>query len=298
MSGGASSSLDATDREVEPLLKKSTSRHSSRSAASRQSGRSGKHRQSDESTPLLSGGAGDGERDDEPQNGYLPSPASSRPRSAGDGRRTSYKTRIRWPTIVSLIVLCLAVIVILCVGFAAPAAIEEYAKEAAVFKPTALSIDSFTASGVRARIRGDFMMDGSRVERKPVRDLGRAGTWIAGAVETGETNVTVFVPEYGNILLGSALIPPVVVSVRDGETTELDFLADLEPGDGDGLRQMAHDWLDGRLGSFSVHAMADVRLKSGIFPLGTQSISETLFFQGAWPLFPPPPQPKILRRHD
>ena len=171
-------------------------------------------------------------------------------------------------------------LVILGLGFAAPALVEEYAKEAMVFEPTALSIDSFTPTGVRARIQGDFMLDGSKVRRKPIRDLGRAGTWIAAAVESKESNVEVLLPEYGNLLLGTAIIPPIVVSIRDGVTTHVDFLSELHAGDLDGLRSMAKDWIEGRIGSLRVAGNADVPLKSGIFGLGTQKLSETIVFAG------------------
>ena len=173
-------------------------------------------------------------------------------------------------------------IAILGLCFAAPAVVEEYAKEAIVFEPTNLSIDSFTTTGVKARIQGDFKLDGSRVHRKSVRDLGRAGTWIARAVESKQSYVEVYLPEYGGILLGTATVPPIVVNIRDGVTTHVDFLADLSAGDLDGLRRMANEWLEGRIGSLSVRGVADVPLKSGLFGLGTQTISETVVFRGKY----------------
>lgn len=174
------------------------------------------------------------------------------------------------------------IVVILCLGFAAPEIVEEYARDAMVFEPTDLSIDSFTSTGVRARIRGEFTLDGSRVQKKPVRDLGRAGTWIARAVESKRSKVKVFLPEYGDLLLGTADVPPIVVDIRDGHTTHLDFLTDLAAGDLDGIRRMANDWLEGRIGDLSIRGVADVPLKSGIFGLGTQSLSETIVFKGKY----------------
>jgi hypothetical protein len=200
--------------------------------------------------------------------------------SIHDNHEGSGKSQRRWATITSLSILSLLVLAILGLGFAAPAIVEEYAKAALVVEPTSLSIDSFTVTGVRARIQGDLVLDGSRVQKKSVRDLGRAGTWIAKEVESGESKVKVYLPEYGNLLLGTAEIPPIKVSVRDGQYTHLDFLADLEPGDVDGLRRIANDWLDGRLGSLAVKAVAAVPLKSGIFQLGKQTLSQSLLFQG------------------
>ena len=66
----------------------------------------------------------------------------------------------------------------------------------------------------------------------------------------------------------------------EGHTNVIDFLSDLEPGDIDGIRQIANDWLEGRLGQLRVQGKADFGLKSGIFHLGRQSISESLFFEG------------------
>jgi hypothetical protein len=187
---------------------------------------------------------------------------------------------------VALTVLSLVILTILGLGFAAPAVVEEYAKEAMVFKPTDLSIDSFTASGVNARIRGDFKLDGSRVGKKSVRDLGRTGTWIVKAIESRELIAEVYLPEYGNILLGTASIPPIIIDIRDGHVTHIDILAHLKPSDKPediaGLRQVANKWLEGRLDQLRVRGKANVGLRSGIFSLGTHTVSESLIFEGQY----------------
>jgi len=113
-----------------------------------------------------------------------------------------------------------------------------------------------------------------------VRNLGRLGTWIAGKIETGESNVRVYLPDYDNVLLGTATIPRIVVSVRNGQATDVDVMAHVEPGEADGIRTIANDWLGGNLERIRLQGKADVRLKSGIFPLGTQSVSENLVFEG------------------
>ena len=265
---GASAEPDSTER---PSSQKSTSTRSIRSTQSRHTG---------ESTPLLS--QGDGRRDygGVPAYDEASSAAASSLRSLQNvGLRKGKKSR-RWPTMVALMILGLLILVILCLGFAAPEVVEEYAKQAMVFEPTDLSIDSFTSTGVRARICGDFTLDASRVEKKPVRDLGRAGTWIARAVESKRAKVQVYLPQYDNLLLGTADIPPITVDIRNGHTTHIDFLSDLAPGDRDGIRRMAMDWVDGRIGQLSVRGVANVPLKSGIFSLGTQSLIQTLDFSG------------------
>jgi hypothetical protein len=253
------------------------SKHSTHSAASRRPNGS---IASEETTPLLSQ-----QDDDEPvsysglANGAA-SPAAASLQSIQDNIEGSGKGQRRWGTIIALSILSALVIAILGLGFAAPAIVEEYAKEALVVEPTSISIDSFTATGVRARIQGDFVLDGSRVQKKPVRDLARACTWIAKEVESGESKIEVYLPEYGNLLLGTAKVPPIKVNVRDGHHTHLDFLADLEPGDVDGIRRIANDWLGGGLGSLAIKGVASVPLKSGIFKLGTQTVSRSLLIEG------------------
>ncbi|GAB7361510.1 hypothetical protein MBLNU230_g1566t1 [Neophaeotheca triangularis] len=184
----------------------------------------------------------------------------------------------RWPSLVALVLLCIVVVLILVFAFLTPSMVQEYAQQAVVFEPTSLSIDSFTSSGVRARIQGDFTMDASRVEKKSVRDFGKFGTYIAREVESGESDVKVSLPEYGNVMLGTAQIPSIKVNIRNGHTTHVDFLSDLEPGDVGGIRKIANDWIDGRLGQLRVVGKASVPIKSGMLSFGTQNVIHELLF--------------------
>jgi hypothetical protein len=165
-------------------------------------------------------------------------------------------------------------------GFFVPEAMEEYAMQAKEFELTSLSLPSYTPTGVRARIQGSFKMDASKVKKKSVRDLGVFGTWLAKEVQSQESLVTVSLPEYGGVVLGTARIPSIRVNVRNGHKTPIDFLADLRPGDVDGIRKIADDWLSGRLGQLRVQGDADVKLKSGIFSLGKQTLSQSMVFAG------------------
>lgn len=266
------------DGSTSPLLGASDPSSSRRTPSQRS------HR-SEESTPLLSDTNTtpryDGEEED--LNEISPSPAAESRPSLQDGRAASpapSKSGVGWPTIVAVSVLGALVIVIMAAAFFAPAIVEEYAKQSLVIEPTSLSIENFTPTGVTARIQADFKLDASRVKNDGVRNLGRFGTWIAREVESKESKVEVYLPEYGNLLVGTAIVPPIVVNIRNGQTTHVNFLADLLPGDMTGIRGVVNDWLDGRLGQLRVQGKADVSLKSGIFPLGTQSISESLVLEG------------------
>ena len=241
---------------------------------------------SDESTPLLSRNDEHGHGTDPATNSRPSSPAAASFSSTPEGDSGKRKSRLRRPIVIALSSLLVLVVVILGLGFGAPAIVEEYANQAAVFEPTDLSIDSFTAHGVKARIQGKFRLDGSRVQRKAVRDLGRAGTWIARAVESKPSKAEVYLPDQDNILLGTADVAPIVVSIRDGDVTNLNFTTDLEPGDDNGrrgIKRVANDWIKGELEQLRIVGKAQVPLKSGIFSLGTQTISKSIVFKSIHP---------------
>jgi hypothetical protein len=184
----------------------------------------------------------------------------------------------RWPSLVALLLLCVVAALIMVFAFVTPSVVEKYAQQAVVFDPTSLSIDSFTADGVKARVQGTFMLDASKVNEKNVRNLGRLATWFAREIKSGESDLEVSLPEYGNVVLGTAVVPPIKVNIRNGHSTHVDFLTDLQPGDVDGIRRIAKDWIDGRLGQLRVVGKANVPLKSGIFSLGQQMIQQEITF--------------------
>ena len=280
MSDNPKSPLLGEERTGQARIERPPSRSSQLSAHSRHSQRSS---HSAESTPLLSRDIDHRNYDSAPPHDDEASLAVAPSlRSLQNGGSSKEKKFRRWPTALALTILSLIVLAILGLGFAAPEVVEEYANQAMVFEPTDLSIDSFTSSGVKARIQGDFKLDASRVQKKSVRDLGRAGTWIAKAVESKRSKVLVYLPEYGNVLLGTADVPPIVVDVRNGHTTHVDLLSDLVAGDIDGIRQIANDWIAGRIGQLRVVGIANVELKSGIIGLGRQRLTHELVFQSQY----------------
>lgn len=276
-----------SDDAGSPLLpsaeQRPSSKHSRLSVTSRKS--SDSHESSPhESSPLLAHSDDtpryDGEEPEE-EDDRIVSPAAESLRSIHDREAgKSANEGLRWPTIVAIALLFLAGIAILISAFFAPAIVQEYAKESLVIEPTNLSIDSFTANGVRARVQANFKMDASKVKNHAVRNIGRFGTWIAKEVESKESSVEVYLPEYDNLLIGTAIVPKVVVNIRNGVVTPIDFFTDLTPGSVDGLRQVANDWLEGRLGQLRVLGKANVALKSGLLSLGSQTISESMIFEG------------------
>jgi hypothetical protein len=199
-----------------------------------------------------------------------------RPGQHDSDQPAAKKASWRWPSLVALVLLIIGGILIIVLAFVAPNIVKEYAEQAIVVEPQSLSIDSFTASGVRTRIQASVRLDSSRVAQDPVRNLGRFFTYIAAEVETGESDVEVSLPEYGNVVLGTAQVPPIKMSIRDGQWKFVDILVDVKPGQVDGLRSIAKDWIDGRLGRLRVLAKAQVPLKSGLISIGRQDIRQEL----------------------
>ena len=256
---------------------------SHKSARSTRSGGSPPSSRTTETTPLLSNtdrsDNGDvDEEEDERQATATTSLLRSLSSGPADGGKTPFWSR-RWPSILALVVLCAAAVFIM-LGFLATEGIQEYAMQAADFKPTKLSLDSLTAQGVKVQVEGDFTMDASKVEKQSVRNLGRFGTWIAREVESGPADVDVYLPEYDDVLVGRARIPGIKVSIRNGHTTHVSFFAHVEPGSFEKIRDVANDWMDGHLSQIRLRGKARIPIQSGLINLGTQTVEESLVFQG------------------
>lgn len=200
------------------------------------------------------------------------------------------KPKRSWPVIFAIGGLSVALILALVFGFATPAAVEEYVKEALSFEADNLSIESFTDTGVRARIQGTVWLDASKVHKKPVRDLGRFATYIAKEVESGESHVQVFLPDYDDALLGSAILPPIKINIRNGHYNWIDRVVDLEPGDVDGIRRVAHDFMDHKLHELRIKAVASVAVKSGLVS-AKQQVTQFLTLAGSE--VPEMPKPEL-----
>ncbi|KAK1251057.1 hypothetical protein MKX07_005612 [Trichoderma sp. CBMAI-0711] len=239
-----------------------------------------------ESSPLLSGDDNHHPENEEDERDSL---NRSPPKS---------ESRLRWPSIIAIAILAALTIVVMVLGFLVPPAVKSYAETAAVLEPTGLALESLTPDGIRARIQASFKLDGSRVKDGTARRLGRLATSLVRKIDTEETSVRVHLPNYDNALLGSAVVPPLSINLVDGKTTVLDFVADLSPGDAESLRQIANDWLDGKLQQVKVTGAASLRLKTGILPLGTHEIVESMVFEAKE--IPSLPEYKIdrLNIHD
>ncbi|POS86060.1 hypothetical protein EPUL_003745 [Erysiphe pulchra] len=194
--------------------------------------------------------------------------------------KSSRKEASRWPTLISIIVTVSLTIAILLLMFIAPSFIEEYAKQAVSIKPTKLSVDSFTSTGLKARVQADFRVDASQVSNKYLRNFGKLSTLIAKEVGSDQSEVQVFLPDYDNLLICTVTVPKIQVDIRDDHNTPLDFLIDMVLEDKNGIQIIANKWLEGGLDRIQILAKAKITLKSGMFSLPAQPISKFLVFEG------------------
>lgn len=186
----------------------------------------------------------------------------------------------RWPSLAAFVVASVVVLCILVVGFAAPPAIEEYVREAAVIQPTGLELESFTQSGVRLRIQGDFVLDSGRVRKASVRRIGRIGTSLSRVISTKQSRVAVILPEFSAESLGILHVPGLRISVVDGAANHLNFICEIVTQQLDALRPLVNQWIQGTLVSLEIEAVAEVPLTLGFISLGTQTLSHRLIFKG------------------
>ena len=200
------------------------------------------------------------------------------------GRRNTKKSWLRrWPSILALTLLCVFVAVILVGGFFAPDILQEYSNQAAHVEPERISVDSFTNTGVMVRVEGSFSINKARVSRMSVRNFGSFATWLAHEAETGEADLEASLPEQDGLVLGTAKIPPIRVNLRSGQTTPIDLLTEVKPGSFQGLRRIASDLIDGRIGQLRIQGVANVSIKSGIISVGKQKIAQSLTLNGKSP---------------
>ncbi|KAF4979537.1 hypothetical protein FZEAL_4305 [Fusarium zealandicum] len=221
------------------------------------------------------------EADDHNEPSAQPQPQGWRFWPSRNKSDTEAKSRWRWPSIIAMAILGIIIVFIIILGFLVPPAVKEYAEKAAVLEPTSLSIENITSDGIRARIRANVYLDGSRVDNTKTRRIGKAVTGMMRKLETKETTVRIYLPDYADALAGSAVIPSLVVDVVNGHNNELDFVADVNPGDAEDIRKIANDWLDGNLKKLKVVGKTQVHLKSGFFPLGIHDVAESMVFEAS-----------------
>ncbi|KID91527.1 pre-rRNA processing protein [Metarhizium guizhouense ARSEF 977] len=224
-----------------------------------------------ESSPLL-GNRRDSATDGDHEHHHDISPDSPHKGEAPHRKR-------RWPSLIAMVILASLVIVVMVLGFVVPPAVQQYVESAVVLEPTDLSIESLTANGVRARVKATFQLDGSRVKDENARRVGRLATGIMRQLGTAATKLRVHLPHYGNALVGTADLPPITLNLVDGQVTNLDFVTEIAPGDTDTMRKVVNEWLKGNLETLQVTGATALRLKSGIFPLGTHDVSESMVFE-------------------
>ena len=181
---------------------------------------------------------------------------------------------------MALTALCGCILAVLAVGFIVPATAQKYAQQAAILDVSSLSADSFTASGVRVRVRARAEIDAGRVESWGVRTLGRMGTAVVGSLWVKGFDLHVRLPDYGHALLGTAQVPGMTVSIRNGDVNELDFVANTQLGSLAAVRALANDYMAGSLGALKVVGVVDLTVRKGFLSFSLGAIARELVLEG------------------
>ena len=233
-----------------------------------------------ESTPLLArSNSHDGE--DGPSSTCSTSSRRSRRSHVCDGE-DGLKKRFwqRRPVRLVLLLLLIDAILIIALFFVLPATVEDYAKEAIVFTPENLAVNTFTSEGVIVDVKGLLSVDASRVRNAPTRNIGRFATWFVSRVKSGEADVEFAVPDLGDMVLVTATIPPLSASIYNGHDTFLNFQSLVRLGGAEGLKKLANDYFKGNLHELVVEGRTAVPLTVGFVPIGRKSLSKLLRFNG------------------
>ena len=226
-----------------------------------------------ETTPLLN--RSNSHNSERPQLSTRSRTLSSSHTGEDEEQRKNQKNKSweRRPSTLALLLLCIAAALIVILCFITPATVEEYARDAVQFTPQQLAVDRLTSDGARVDVRGEISVDAKRVHKSFTRTIGRITTWIIGKVKSGHGNVEVLIPEFGDMVLGSAKVPPMVLDIRNGHTTTVAFKSEVQPGPASGLKTIADDWIKGRLGSLDVEGKIAVPLTVGFLPVGKTRLS-------------------------
>ncbi|KAF3905859.1 hypothetical protein AA313_de0208027 [Arthrobotrys entomopaga] len=84
-------------------------------------------------------------------------------------------------------------------------------------------------------------------------------------------------------MLGTVTFPDFAVSLGNGETTDIDIICNITPGNVDGIKPALMDYLSGRVKMLKVQGESNISLRSGIIPLGTHKIIQDVTFESVSP---------------
>lgn len=182
--------------------------------------------------------------------------------------------------LIALLALVATFASIMVLGFMVPGAAQRYAEEAPDVTLEGVSVESYTKEGVNVRILGSVHFDATRVKNFDGRNVGRFAGRLLKTVKTGASDIEVFLPGYGETMVGKITVPSMAVDIRNGHTTRLNFTALVQPVSTKIVSMVLSDALMNRLKVIKATAIAKVHVKAGWFSLGKQKIVHTIVLDG------------------
>ncbi|KAK7205302.1 hypothetical protein BZA70DRAFT_277811 [Myxozyma melibiosi] len=188
----------------------------------------------------------------------------------------------KWPIVISTLVaacLSLSLVASHLVKTSAPAM---YAKQSINLNLTSVSIVQMSSNGIHTHVVGEISFNSSRVQDRTTRAVGRIATLIMRKAETKETTMDIsHVDESGHpITIGQASVPNIVVDIRDGHTTPIDFISTVKDVAAiSDIAKLVEEYLHGELNGAVFRGDVDLPLRSGILPLGTHHVAHDVHLQ-------------------
>lgn len=191
-------------------------------------------------------------------------------------------SRSKWTSwkLLALLALIASFTSILVLGFLVPTAAQRYAEEAPDVALEGISVESYTKEGVNVRVLGSVHFDAARVKNFDGRNVGRFAGRLLKTVRTGPSDIELFLPGYGEAVVGRVSIPPMAVDIRNGHTTALNFTALVQPVSTKIVSMVLSDALMNRLKVIKATAISKVHVKAGWLPLGNQKIVKMVILDG------------------
>ncbi|EWC45724.1 hypothetical protein DRE_05061 [Drechslerella stenobrocha 248] len=193
-----------------------------------------------------------------------------------DHERTKQRQGSPLVLVIALGLLCSLMVLILFIGFVFPEAAQEYAKKAAQVRLDSVSVDSLTPNAVRVRVKARVTIDANRLRSSPLKGFGILVGSVAGQVQIGSSEATLYLPDYPDGVLGTASYPNFAVNLGNGQYTDIDIICEVVPGSVEGIKPVVSDYLDGKIHSLTVHVESNMPLKSGLLPLGIHKVIEEI----------------------
>ncbi|KAI5778198.1 hypothetical protein EDC01DRAFT_622872 [Geopyxis carbonaria] len=193
---------------------------------------------------------------------------------------STHRRSRQWPKTVALFALLWSIILILLMGFFAPATGKSYAEGAVVVNVSNVSVYSYTENGANVHVAGTVHVNANLVENLFIRTFGRLGSSLLQRVHLGNSTLRMSLPAYADTVVGTAVFPAMTLDIRNGRSTKLDIIFVVEPTSPTIVTSVIQDYIQGTLDYLIIHGEASVGVRSGWLRLGRTLMFKDFVLKG------------------